>query len=48
MVKRVGDLPLDPHKIRAYVAENFSTELMVNKYLALYEEAARVKQKQIA
>jgi glycosyltransferase involved in cell wall biosynthesis len=48
MVKRVGDLPLDPQKIRAYVAENFSTEQMVNKYLALYEEAARVKQKQIA
>jgi len=48
MVKRVGDLPLDPQKIRAYVAENFSTEQMVNKYLALYEEAAGVKQKQIA
>jgi glycosyltransferase involved in cell wall biosynthesis len=48
MVKRVGDLPLDPHKIRAYVAENFSTEQMVSKYLALYEEAAGVKQKQIA
>src|ERR1700746_351106 len=48
MVKRVGDLPLAPQKIRAYVAENFSTEQMVNKYLALYEEAAGVKQKQIA
>src|SRR5207302_10949342 len=48
MVKRVGDLPLEPQKIRAYVAENFSTEQMVNKYLALYEEAAGVKQKQIA
>lgn len=48
MVKRIGDLPLDPQKIRAYVAENFSTEQMVNKYLALYEEAAGVKQKQIA
>jgi glycosyltransferase involved in cell wall biosynthesis len=48
MVKRVGDLPLDPQKIRAYVAENFSTEQMVNKYLALYEEAVRVKQKQTA
>ena len=48
MVKRVGDLPLDAQKIRAYVAENFSTEQMVSKYLALYEEAAGVKQKQIA
>ena len=48
MVKRVGDLPLDPQKIRAYVAENFSTEQMVNMYLALYEEAVSVKQKQIA
>ena len=48
MVKRVGDLPLDPQKVRAYAAENFSTEQMVKKYLALYEEAARAKQKQIA
>jgi glycosyltransferase involved in cell wall biosynthesis len=48
MVKRVGDLHLEPQKIRAYVAENFSTEKMVSKYMALYEEAAGGRQKQIA
>lgn len=48
MVNRVGDLHLEPQKIRAYVAENFSTEQMVRKYLALYEEAAAGKQKRIA
>jgi glycosyltransferase involved in cell wall biosynthesis len=48
MVKRVRDLRLEPQKIRAYVAENFSTEKMVSRYIALYEEAAGGRQKQIA
>lgn len=48
MVKRVRDLALEPRTIRSYVAENFSTEKMASKYLALYQEAARPRQKQRA
>jgi len=48
MVKRVRDLALEPRRIRSYVAENFSTEKMASKYLALYQEAVRPRQKQSA
>jgi len=48
MVTRVNNLALEPKRIRSYVAENFSTEKMVNKYLALYQEAARSSQKRSA
>jgi glycosyltransferase involved in cell wall biosynthesis len=48
LVKRVLSLNLEPRRIRSYVAENFSTERMAAKYLALYQEITREKQKKSA
>ena len=39
MVSRLRDLDIPPATVRKYVEENFSTEIMAEKYLALYREA---------
>lgn len=38
MAKRVGNLNLEPSKVRAYVEENFSVEHMARNYVSLYEQ----------
>jgi glycosyltransferase involved in cell wall biosynthesis len=41
MVKRVGELNFEPRAVRKYVEDNFSLERMVNKYIALYDDALK-------
>jgi glycosyltransferase involved in cell wall biosynthesis len=38
LVACLRDMKFDPRKVRSYVAENFSVEVMAGKYLELYEE----------
>jgi glycosyltransferase involved in cell wall biosynthesis len=44
MAKRVGNLDIEPAKVRRYVEENFSVDHMVRSYVSLYEEILREAQ----
>jgi len=48
MANRVGNLDIEPVKVRKYVEESFSVAHMVRNYLSLYEEILREAQTQRA
>ena len=48
MAKRVGNLNIEPAKVRHYVEDSFSVELMVKNYRSLYEEILRETEAQKA
>lgn len=43
MARCLGDLRMKPAEVRRYVEENFSVDVMVRKYLGLYQEMLRSK-----
>jgi len=48
MAKRATELKFDPRAVRNYVAENFSTQHMVNGYLELYNDILSAKARDAA
>jgi glycosyltransferase involved in cell wall biosynthesis len=47
MTRCVRDLTFQPAAVRRYVEENFSVEVMVRKYIDLYQEAVQERSREL-